>query len=93
VVACDGTTTPSGFTTTIDATPVPGLPDDSLSVHGADVDANGSRIDFTLAGAGADSATVVVFAATPLGEIDDTTIASAVKQWCSAYRRHRPPGR
>lgn len=78
LVACDGTTAASGFTTTIDPTPVPGLPDNSLSVHGADVNASGSRIDFTLAGAGSDRATVVVFAATPLGEIEDALIASAV---------------
>ena len=78
VAACDGTTAPSGFTTTIDATPVSGLPDDSLSVHGADVNESGARIDFVLAGSGSDRATVVVFAATPLGEIDDATIASAV---------------
>lgn len=78
VAACDGTTAPSGFTTTIDATPVSGLPDDSLSVHGADVNESGTRIGFTLAGSGSDRVTVVVFAATPLGEIDDATIASAI---------------
>lgn len=78
VVACDGATAPSGFTTTIDATPVSGLPDDSLSIHGADVNAGGARIEFTLAGAGSDLATAVVFAATPLGEIDDALIASGV---------------
>jgi hypothetical protein len=78
LVGCDGTKTQSGFTTTIDPTPVPGLPDNSLSVHGADVNASGSRIDYTVAAAGSDRVTVVIFAATPLGEIDDAVISSAV---------------
>ena len=78
LIACDGSTAPSGFTTTIDPTPVPGLPTNSLSVHGDDTNAGGVRISYTLAGSGTDVATVMVFAATPLGEIDDAMIASAV---------------
>ena len=78
LVSCDGTTGMSGFTTTIDPTPVAGIPDESLSVHGVDENASGSRINFAVAGAGTDEATVFVFIATPLGEIDDEVLADAV---------------
>ncbi len=78
LVSCNGATAPSGFTTTIDPTPVAGLPTDSLSIHGVDEDANGSQVNFAVAGAGSDVATVFVFAATPLGEIDDEVVALAV---------------
>lgn len=78
LVSCNGATAPSGFTTTIEPTPVSGLPADSLSTHGVDEDANGSQVNFTVAGSGTDQATVFVFAATPLGEIDDEVVALAV---------------
>ena len=78
LVSCDGTAAPSGFTTTIDPTPVSGIPEESLSVHGVDEDTTGSGVTFAVAGAGTDVATVFVFAATPSGEIDDEVVAIAV---------------
>jgi hypothetical protein len=83
LVSCNGATAPSGFTTTIDPTPVSGLPSDSLSIHGVDEDASGNQIRFAVAGAGTDQVTAFVFAATPLGEIDDDVVALALNTMVS----------
>jgi hypothetical protein len=78
LVSCDGSTSPSGFTTAIDPTPVPGLPQNSLSVHGTDIDSSGSQLAFTIAASGTYRTTVMVFAIAPVGEISDVLVAGAV---------------
>lgn len=78
LVSCDGTTGPDGLTTRIEPASIPALPDGSLAVRGTSEDDTGGGVVFTLAGAGTDTVSVLVLAATPLGEIDDEIVATAV---------------
>lgn len=75
---CDGSTSPQGFTTTIEPASIDGLPAESAAVRGSDKDGNGSGVNFTIAAAGTEDMTVMVFAVTPLGEIDEAVIAAAI---------------
>lgn len=78
LVDCDGSTSPQGLTTTIEPASIEGLPEGSLAVRGSDEDASGSGVNFTIAAAGTEDASAMVFAVTPLGDIDDAVIAAAL---------------
>ena len=78
LAACDDSTSAGGFTTTIEPAAIEGLPGDSLSVHGSDEDAAGGGVDLALVATGSSDVSMMVFAVTPLGEIDDAVVASAI---------------
>lgn len=78
LVACDGSVGDDGFTTTIEPAALEGLPPGSLAVRGISEDERGSGVDFTLVGAGTEDVTVLVLAATPLGEVDDDVVVAAI---------------
>jgi hypothetical protein len=78
LVACDGSKSAQGFTTRVEPASIAGLPEGSLAVHGTDETDSGSGVRYTIAATGTDEATLMVFAVTPLGEIDQTVVAGAV---------------
>lgn len=78
LIACHGTTSAQGYTTTIDSASIAGLPQGSLGVHTTIKKGEGGGIRHAIAVAGTDTATVMVMAITPMGEIDETAVAAAV---------------
>lgn len=78
LVSCDGSEGDDGFTTVIEPAALDGLPPASLAVRGTSKDSSGSGVVFTLAAAGTNEVSVMVLAATPLGEIDDAIVATAI---------------
>lgn len=78
LVACDATTGPAGFTTTIEPATIQGLPKGALAVRGTERDPSGSGVDFTLVAAGGPDRSIMVLAVTPLGEVDDSVAAAAL---------------
>lgn len=78
LVSCDGSEGDDGFATMIEPAALGGLPPASLAVRGTSEDSSGSGIVFTLAAAGTDEVSVLVLAATPLGEIDDAVVVTAM---------------
>lgn len=78
LVACDGQTSAEGLTTSVQAAPIGGLPSDALAARGSDLAQDGSGVHYVLAAAGTDAATVLVFAVTPLGEVDEALVADAL---------------
>lgn len=78
LVACDGGTTDAGFTTSIEATTLPDLPPGSLAVRATESHDAGGSVEVVVAAAGTESATALVLAATPLGDLDDATISQTL---------------
>lgn len=87
LAGCDGTTSPAGFTSKIQAVALPGAPDGSLAVEAADTNASGTTIRYTVAAAGTDEATAFVVVLTPLGEVDKALVATSLRTM-----RDRLPG-
>lgn len=79
LVGCDRQTNAEGITTTLEAAPLDGVPPETLAVRGRDEDADGSGVRYRIAATGTDAATVLVFAVTPVGEVDAALVAGAVE--------------
>lgn len=78
LVGCDGQTTVSGFTTSIEPVQADGLPPGALAVRGSDTAGDGSGVRYVVTAAGTDAATVMVVGITPLGEVDVALVADAL---------------
>ena len=77
LAACNGSSSGDGLTTSIEPLSLSGLPQGSLAVRGADA-GKGGHIRYTIVAAGTGAATSFVFAVTPLGEVDNTVVVSAI---------------
>lgn len=78
LVSCDGSKGDDGFTIVLEAAALDRLPRGSLAVRGRSEDLSSSGVVFMLAAAGTDEVSVLVLAATPLGEIDDAVVVEAI---------------